>query len=280
MTVQGTIFDIKKYAIHDGPGIRTTVFFKGCPLDCWWCHNPEGIKKEPETFTVRTRSKEPGSPGEGEERVIGRTGTGEKRVIGRTATVDSLMEKVVKDTTFYDQSGGGVTISGGEPMMQMEFLVGLLDSCKKAGIHTALDTSGYAPWEEFERVYDLVDIFLYDVKVMDDREHLKYTGVSNELILGNMRALSGMGEKVIPRIPMIPGITDTETNLEAIANYLSTLDNIREISLLPYNRIGEDKFKRFGIENRVGRLEPQTKTELGARGRRFESLGYKVNLGG
>jgi len=269
MSTSGTIFDIKKYAIHDGPGIRTTIFFKGCPLHCWWCHNPESIKLEPETVTVRIQRKYDGS-----------TDREEKRVIGSVVTVDHLIEDIIKDVIFYDQSGGGVTISGGEPMMQMEFLYMLLKGCKREGIHTALDTSGYAPEEDFKQIYNLVDLFLYDLKIMDDEAHVKYTGVSNKLILENLVALTEKGEKVVPRIPLIPDITDTDDNIEATIKFLEPLGNVHEISLLPYNRIGEDKFMRYNLTNKLGKLRKQTEAEIEATGKRFESSGYMVKIGG
>jgi len=269
MTTKGTIFDVKKYAIHDGPGIRTTIFFKGCPLDCWWCHNPEGKKPEPETIIVKTDGGDSNSPA-----------SAKKEIFGRVATVDSVMEEIKKDVIFYDQSGGGVTFSGGEPMMQVDFLCTLLRECKKNGIRTAVDTSGYAPFEEFEKIYDLVDCFLYDLKLIDDEAHQEYTGVSNKLILANMRDLSVKGGKTEPRIAMIPGITDTEENLEALAGFLATLGNIRQVCLLPYNKLGEDKFTRFNIVNRLGCLRTQTKAEMDGKAKQFRSCGYRVRIGG
>ncbi len=249
--MNGTIFDIKKFAIHDGPGIRTTVFFKGCPLDCWWCHNPEGRKLETETLSVK-----PG--GDASDSCI----PARTVVIGRDVSVASVMDEVMKDVIFYDESGGGVTFSGGEPMMQPEFLLVLLQACKENGLNTAVDTSGYAPWDDFKKIYDLIDLFLYDLKLMDDESHVKYTGVSNKLILENLARLSSMGSKVEPRIPLIPGITDTEENLEAIAEFLTPQKNIRHVVLLPYNRLGEDKFRKFDLTYKAGQLSVQTGDKL------------------
>lgn len=264
-SVTGTIFDIKRYAIHDGPGIRTTVFFKGCPLSCWWCHNPEGRRRDPETIAVRAG---------------GRKGSRENKAIGEVVDVGYLMSEIAKDIIFFDQSGGGVTVSGGEPMMQFAFLSALLEECRKNGISTALDTCGFAPAGDFLKIYDAVDLFLYDIKIMDREEHLRYTGVSNELILDNLKMLAERGRKVVPRIAMIPGITDTGENIEAVARFLAPLETIREISLLRYNKICEDKFERFGIENRLSGFSVQTDEEMRAVIERFEREGCVVISGG
>lgn len=267
---RGIVFDLKKYAIHDGPGIRTTVFFKGCPLECWWCHNPEARNPEPEELT------ECGS-GIG-RRYIG--DPGRDGVVGYEITVGELVREIEKDRIFYDQSGGGVTFSGGEPFMQIDFLQGLLEVCGDRGIGTAVDTSGYLPWERFERVLGGVDLFLYDIKLMDEGLHEKYTGVSNRTILENVVRLSGAGAAVLPRIPLVPGITDTKDNIGAVIRFLSDLEGISEVSLLPYNKIAEDKFERFGIKSRIGELSMQTQEELGSIGRRFEEAGFRVSYGG
>jgi len=265
----GIIFDIKRYAIHDGPGIRTTVFFKGCPLDCRWCHNPEGKKCEPETIVVRNRRE---GPGTGKKR--------KKETFGRKVTVEDLMTEFRKDAIFYDQSGGGVTFSGGEPMMQMEFLSVVLRACKSDGFSTALDTCGHVPAEDLERISGLVDLFLYDLKIIDDRRHVKYTGVSNSLILDNLVMLSQKGNKIILRIPLIPGITDTDANLMDILKFIESIKSVNEISLLPYNKLGEDKLDKFGMKNKLGPLQTQMRPELDLMVERFRSRGYKVQTGG
>ena len=264
----GIIFDIKKFAIHDGPGIRTTVFFKGCSLDCWWCHNPESRNPEPESRQVR----------------FSRGAHGDSRMkdttIGCTVTVEELIAEILQDEIFYDQSGGGVTISGGEPLMQVEFLKALLDRCHHLSIHTAVDTSGYAAWNDFEQIYDLVDLFLYDLKIMDETDHKKYIGVSNRRILSNLARLTERGDKVIVRIPMIPDITDTQDNLEAIAVFLSSLPNVHFISLLPYNKLGEDKIERFEMGHPRRRWQTMPTEQVRQAGRMLESHGYQVSIGG
>jgi len=259
MGLSGIIFDLKKFAIHDGPGIRTTVFMKGCLLGCWWCHNPEGRKFEQEKILLKNRlSKE--------------------EFFGREITTDELMAEIKKDTVFYEQSGGGVTFSGGEPMHQIEFLEKMLRLCKKNNISTAIDTSGYVPYEYFERIYDLVDFFLYDLKIMDDILHQKYTTVSNKLILENLNRLTEMGNKIVIRIPIIPGITDSEKNLDAVADYLTPLKNITDICLLPYNKLGEDKRERFGIENNLGKLAVGEAGEMKRLAGRFDSSRFRVKI--
>jgi pyruvate formate lyase activating enzyme len=267
--IRGTIFDIKKFAIHDGAGIRTTVFFKGCPLDCWWCHNPESRSPAIEKLAVTDR----------------RTGNGRdpvarQEVVGRVVTVAEVMAEVEKDRIFYDQSGGGVTLSGGEPMMQPGFAAALLGACRDAGITTILDTSGYAPANEFERISGLADHILFDLKLMDDREHREYTGVSNGPILDNLLQLAEHMRPVTIRVPLIPGITDTEDNLDSMIEFLTSLDNVTRISLLPYNKLAEDKCRRFGMASRLGTLATQTDAELRRIEARFALCGYEVSIGG
>ena len=269
LNVTGTIFDLKKYAIHDGPGIRTTVFFKGCPLACWWCHNPEALDTEPEPVDpervrVRKYVMDPSSDG----------------TIGYEVRVGYLIEEIEKDRIFYEQSGGGVTLSGGEPLLQLDFLAALLEGCRDAGIRTAVDTSGYAPREALERIVDTADMFLYDLKLIDAAAHTEYTGASNELILDNFVWLVQRGSRVIPRIPLIPGVTDTTDNLRGIAGFISRLDGIDEVSLLPYNTIAEDKFERFRISNRLGHLERQTIEQLKEAGMLLEEIWCSVRYGG
>lgn len=269
MGTTGTIFEIRRFAIHDGPGIRTTVFFKGCPLDCWWCHNPEGRCPEIETFPVNER-KDGGHSG----------GRPSQARIGRRATADEVMAEVMRDGIFYDQSGGGVTFSGGEPLLQTGFLYSLLKASRDIGLHTACDTSGYAPTEDIESIYDLVDLFLFDLKLIDCGEHQKYIGVSNELILSNLTVLATRGNKVVIRIPLVPGITDTAENLNGIVAFIEPLTSIRAISLLPYNKFGEDKVSRYQLPRRLLDLTPQSADEMETKAAVFRSRGYDVRIGG
>ena len=265
----GMIFDIKRYAIHDGPGIRSTVFFKGCPLNCWWCHNPEGLKSRSQIFKPSSNVRRSGP-----------VKLRKKVVIGEELSVGNVMKEIGKDEIFYNQSGGGATFSGGEPMAQVDFLEALLRECRKSNIHTALDTSGYASPDDFRRIAGLVDMVLYDIKLMDDDLHEKYTGVSNSIILENLMRLASRGKEVRIRIPAIPGITDTEKNLKEIADFLTSLKNIREIDILPYNRLAEDKCARYNLKFLPGRLEVLTDEELAEKGNLFAGRGFWVKIGG
>lgn len=265
MKTTGIIFDIKKFAIHDGPGIRTTVFFKGCPLDCWWCHNPESRKLEPETV-ARTDSRF--CPPESAE------------IIGREVSVEEVMAEVNKDTIFYDESGGGVTFSGGEPLMQADFLNTLLNACKEYSLHTTVDTTGYASYTTISKIYDKVDLFLYDLKLIDEEQHRNYTGVSNKPILENLKRLSQNGKRIIIRIPIISDITDSEKNLSSIARFLQTLQTVPEVNILPYNLIGESKYQKFGIPNRLGKIEPPSDEQMGELKNKLEAFGLSVKIGG
>jgi pyruvate formate lyase activating enzyme len=225
--MQGIIFDIKRFAIHDGPGIRTTVFFKGCPMKCPWCHNPESQKKCPER--------------------VGNNG--KKEIIGKKQSVAEVMREIEKEVVFYDESRGGVTFSGGEPLVQPQFLLALLKECRKRDIHTTLDTTGCASPKTFKSIIDKVDMFLYDLKIMDEQNHIRCTGVSNRRVIENLKTLSKNEKKVIIRFPVIPGITDTEENIKAVGTFVSSLKNISEIDLLPYHRTAEGKYRRLKKEN-------------------------------
>lgn len=269
MDSTGYIFDVQKYAIHDGPGIRTTVFLHGCTLECWWCHNPECWQPISENvcFEEGNHTKS--------FRFI-RT----KNRVAQLLSSDAVMNEIIRDQVFYEQSGGGVTFSGGEPMLQIEFLFELLEACKQNGIHTAVDTCGNAPKKDFMRIYELVDLFLYDLKIIDEDTHRRYTGVSNGLILSNLVMLSEKGDKVCLRIPLIPEITDTEENTNAILEFIAPLKKIQHISLLPYNPLGEDKYRRLNIPFRMRHCETQTDDKLQSCKILFETAGYQVKIGG
>ena len=269
MQQTGIVFDIIKYSVHDGPGIRTTVFLKGCPLDCIWCHNPESKKREPETTTKITRNK-----------VLKLSYSETKDVVGREVTDDEIMNEVLKDRMFYEQSGGGVTFSGGEPLMQLKFLKSLLMKCKEHDVHTAVDTSGYASKEAFESIIPFTDLFLFDLKIMDEEEHKKSTGVSNKLILRNLAFLSEAAKKIRIRIPLIPEITDTESNLEKIAGFLSGLKNISNVDLLPYNELSEGKNKKFSSKVKLVYLKMQSNESLNKIKKTFEPLGVEITIRG
>lgn len=261
MSETGIIFDLQKFAVQDGPGIRTTVFFKGCPLRCLWCHNPESKHSHSEILQINTNC-----------------GTQKSEAIGYTISVDDLMYEISKDQIFYEESGGGVTFSGGEPMMQVGFLEQLLRECKNRNYHTALDTTGYADWPDFEKISGLVDIYLYDLKLMDDCAHQENTGVSNRLILDNLRGLDDIRAHIILRVPLIPGITDTRENLAAIREFIKPLKNIREINLLPYNKLGEDKARKYSLDYKLGKLEKQSEEALQSMAAIFSDCGWPVRV--
>jgi pyruvate formate lyase activating enzyme len=264
--ISGIVFDIKRYAIHDGPGIRTTVFLKGCPLRCPWCHNPEGQNPDPETMVSVLRGK-------------ALYGAGETKIVGRVMEVEEVMVEIEKDLLFFDESGGGVTFSGGEPLAQPDFLTSLLEICKERNVHTCLDTCGYASSEVFCSVIDNVNLFLYDLKIMNDREHQKYTGVSNRLILENLKALDAQGKKVVIRFLVIPGITDTKENISETIDFIASLKTIRDVSLLPHHRIAGQKYKRLRRKNEMEDVPSATPKRMAAVGAEFERYGNRVTVG-
>jgi pyruvate formate lyase activating enzyme len=300
--IKGTIFDIKKYAIHDGPGIRTTIFFKGCPLRCWWCHNSEGLKLEPEiTFKENRCIKGCSECIEVCQRgALSRSGQGvviqrdkcnlcgeciqacpseALQIIGRKMTVAEVMKEIEKEMVFYDESGGGVTFSGGEPLMQPEFLEAILKECKEKNINTALDTSGYASSEVMDKISDKVDLFLYDLKLMDEEKHKKYTGVSNKLILENLRKLAARGSKVAIRIPLIPGINDDEDNINRTAELIHSLEIIKNISLLPYHKAGREKYKRLNLLDKMSKTQAPSAERVKEIMKSLKHLGFSVKIG-
>jgi pyruvate formate lyase activating enzyme len=269
MTQRGIIFNIQRFAIHDGPGIRTTVFFKGCPLRCWWCHNPESHKILPEKIE-----------GCNVRRGFDQSFTMNNDEVGKEILVDELMTEILKDRVFYEESGGGVTFSGGEPLMQPDFLYEILKECKDEGIRTAVDTSGYTSLEVINKVAEKTDLFLYDLKLMRDDLHTKYTGVSNQLILKNLIELDHQDKKINIRIPIVPELTDTNENLFAIRGFISDLNNIIEVNLLPYHRAGEGKYQKYGKENKMSDTLTFDIKNLENIKQFFSELKCKVKIGG
>jgi pyruvate formate lyase activating enzyme len=259
------IFDVRRFTIHDGPGIRTTVFFKGCPLRCWWCHNPESQEACVEQVSVQRT-------------LDGRVFETKSAVGGRRSAVD-LMKEIEKDEIFYQESGGGVTFSGGEPLMQADSLKELLELCRKKGYHTAVDTSGHSDNGALKQVIDLADLWLFDLKLMDDVKHVEYTGVSNELALKNLEILARAGKNIIIRFPLIPGITDYDENLEGIASGMKQL-SLNRIDILPYHSIARDKYKRMGkIFLLDGIIDPGEK-RINEVNDFFRNKGLAVGIGG
>jgi pyruvate formate lyase activating enzyme len=262
----GVVFNIQKYSIHDGPGIRTTVFLKGCPLSCWWCHNPESRTPEPEIHTNETRcvrcgqcvqacpqGRDEGARDGSETAECLRCGacvqacpTEARRMVGRRMSVDAVMTSVLQDRIFYDDSGGGVTFSGGEPLMQPEFLAGLLRRCRQEGLHTAVDTCGFAPQDQLLSVANLTDLVLYDLKTVDERLHEDSTGMSNRLILENLQALGRVHDRMWIRIPILPGYNDDKRQWEAAARLIVQLPGVTQVNLLPYHNLHRHKLAAAG----------------------------------
>ena len=279
----GIIFNIQRYSIHDGPGIRTTIFLKGCPLICWWCQNPESQLSEQEMVfweercigcgecfsnclsrAIQIKNKKPVTD-EKKCNLCGKCSricpTQAREMIGEKLTAEEIIKEIEKDLIFYEESGGGVTFSGGEPLSQSEFLEDLLDGCKQKKIHTAVDTSGYVSWEILNKISPKVDLFLYDLKLMDNERHKKYIGVSNEIILENLKKLSFVHNNIFIRFPVIPGINDDYQNIRKIGEFLSSLE-ITQVNLLSYHYIGIDKYRRLGRTYELVNTQPPSEEKL------------------
>ena len=277
--ITGTVFNIQGYSIHDGPGIRTVVFLKGCPMRCLWCSNPESQSFYPEVEFFEGRCIPCGrclkacnrgainpdlavaSGYKIDKSLCDECGacvrscpTEALRLTGTERTVSEVLDRIKKDGPYYRKSGGGVTLSGGEPLVQPGFSMGILRACYSSNIHTAIETAGCVPWKHFEDILAFTDLILYDIKHMNDALHRQMTGVSNQLILENVRRIAQTKMEMIVRIPLIPGYNATEDNLRATAAYLSRL-SLREVHLLPFHQLGRDKYKRLCREYGMGGKE-------------------------
>ncbi len=266
--MKGLIFNVKRYSIHDGPGIRVTFFMKGCPLSCIWCHNPEGISPVPETVKRK-------------DRVGDRVFIKDEKV-GIYYSTGDIIEILDREKVFINKSKGGVTFSGGEPMMQAQFLAEALKSCKENGYHTAVDTSGYTTKDKLDMVIPYTDLFLFDIKHTEDEQHKIYTGVSNRKILENYRYLLNSGKDIMVRIPVIPGVNDKNDNIRQVKELLLSAGtgSLKRISLLPYHRTGATKYTRFGLEYRMGDTKTPTRERMRELKEIFEDTGVKVKTGG
>lgn len=254
-------FDIQRNSFVDGPGIRTTVFFKGCNLKCAWCHNPESQSAKPQMMFYKDKCTGCGKcksvcPYHLEQcELCGKCTlycpVDARKVCGKEHTVDEVLKEVLKDKAFYETSGGGVTFSGGECMLQIDFLVEILKKCKENGIHTAVDTAGHIPFESFEKILPYTDLFLYDIKIFDSQKHKQYVGVSNELILENLKKLFERKAKLWIRIPIIPDVNDSIEEIQKIKDFLKTIGTPEKIELLPYHAMGENKYRAIGKEPQI-----------------------------
>jgi pyruvate formate lyase activating enzyme len=300
---QPLIFDIKRYAISDGPGIRITIFFKGCPLSCSWCHNPES--QSPEQQNLYTASRCIGAqdcievcPNDALTlapdgivtdlnrcKLCGKCAeacpTKAIEMSGRYYSTHELLQIIEKERVHFEQSGGGVTISGGEPLMFPEYLIELLALCKQAGIHTAVDTSGFEGKEILLKVAEFTDLFLYDLKLMDPILHKKWTGVDNKLILENLKVLIDKKKAVNIRMPLIKNVNAGEQNLLATAQFISELNGKKlSVNLLPYHPIGQGKYKKMGISFDSNGMEELSDSEIEQAVQIFRLYGIEVDVGG
>lgn len=301
---RGLVFDLKRFALHDGPGIRTTVFLKGCPLHCLWCHNPEGIQPRPELLLHSSRCRgcyacvracprralRPG-PDKGPVRIdrskcdacglcVAACSYEAIRMAGREASIAELLAEVERDRPFYEESGGGVTLSGGEPLLQPEFAAALLAALRSRGFHTALDTSGQALWPVLERVAAEADLVLYDLKLMDDVRHKEFVGCSNRLILDNICRLAGTGRPVRVRIPLAAGANDDDAAVKAVIDFLRPLPALRTVDLLSYHKGGQEKYRALGQEACFRLFAAPSAERLESIRRAFAQAGFTVTLGG
>ena len=296
MSLTGTIFDIERFAIRDGPGIRTTLFLKGCPLACWWCHNPESISPQPQLAFFAERCIGCGRcfavcPEGVHERLADGTRAMHRErcavcgrcvaeccadalaVRGRTITVEEAVTELARDRPFYETSGGGVTLSGGEPLAQPEFTAAVLERCRAEGLHTCLDTSGQAAWEDLERALRWTDLVLYDFKIADPARHRRYTGVANDLIRENLERIDARGTPIEVRMPVIPGVNDDPENIDAAAAFLAPLRAIRQVTLLGYHRLGESKYRCLGRTYPLEGTQPP-------HGERMEQIAARLRAAG
>jgi pyruvate formate lyase activating enzyme len=279
-STRGVIFEIQRFSIHDGPGIRTTVFLKGCPLSCRWCHNPESQDAKPEVFFTANKCigclfcvricerkchRIENKVHIYDRRACLRCGACAKEcspqaleMAGREMTVEDVIAEVRKDQPFYDHSGGGMTVSGGEPTMQFAFTKELLETAKRAGLHTCLETCAYAAKEKVLKLQPLTDLFLYDIKETDSARHREYTGVPNEKILANLSALSAAGAAIVLRCAIVPGFNDRPDHFAAVAKLADSLKGVQAVEVLPYHPLGISKSQRLGKTPSLANVQSPT----------------------
>ena len=258
LQARGRIFDIQRYSIHDGPGIRTIVFLKGCPLRCRWCCNPEGQEWEPSRMTVE----------------------GKPKLYGEDITVEELMPRLITDEFYYMRSGGGITLSGGECLAQPDFAPQLLHACKDMGYTTAIETTGYQKWEIIERYIPYLDYVLMDIKHMDSAKHKEFTGVNNELIHENAKKFAESDVDLTIRVPVIPTFNNTPEEIRDIAEFAASLPGVSKLHLLPYHRLGQGKYDGLGREYTMRHIEPMTRAYMQGLLSEAKKSGLYCQIGG
>lgn len=254
----GRIFNIQRFSIHDGPGIRTIVFFKGCFMRCAWCCNPESQAYEIETLVEN----------------------GKPKTVGKDVTVEEIMPELLADIHYYRRSGGGITLSGGEILGQPDFARDLLRACKENGLHTAVESTANAPFESIEKILPYLDLYLMDIKHMDSAKHKEFTAAPNERILENAKRIASSGVELIIRTPVVPTFNDTAEEIRAISKFAATLPGVKEHHLLPYHRLGSDKYAELGRNYALKELEPPTRERMEYLLSIAEESGLKCQIGG
>lgn len=299
--VTGTVTNIQRFSIHDGPGIRTTVFLKGCNLRCFWCHNPETLKPQPELQIFASRCIGCGECfkrcpqgahviEDGVRKFLRDRCTacgacaetcyaGALEIVGEIKTVEQVVEEVLRDRAFYETSGGGLTISGGEPLLQRDFTYGILARCRQEGVHTAIETALNFPWERVASVLPVTDLVMMDLKIMNSDRHREYTGVPNERILANILRLGQEAMPLIVRTPIVPGVNDTVQEVSAIAEFVSRLPNLVYYELLPFHPMATSKYDSLDIDYRARDLKTPPKALMDELVAAAERFGVKARHG-
>ncbi len=258
LETKGRIFDVQRFSVHDGPGVRTIIFLKGCFLRCRWCCNPESQRYEIETMTMN----------------------GKEKIVGRDVTVAEVMEIVEKDRIYYRHSSGGVTLSGGECLAQPDFAADILYACKQRGINTAIESTGFADFDKIQKLLPNLDLYLMDIKHMDSAKHKEFTSQPNERILDNARRIAKSGVELIIRVPVIPTFNCSKEEIHDIASFARTLDGVKELHLLPYHRLGEPKYEGLGREYLMKDIESIPDSHMQLLKRTVEEVGLECHIGG